>query len=222
VIYKFFDLKLVWVLAKISRWWKNYLANCAKPLNDTEFTDNIEPKGPTKNMSNRNRNNSQEDWSNIRFPWIKILIIVVLIFAVILGVLPVYNVWYEGMIGSAELKKAEQNRKIKVQEAQAEFDSSELLAQATVVKAEGDAKAKIALAKAEATAIIERAKGEAEGNKLIAASIDIDYQNYLWISSLKYGKSIIYVPTESNLPLLEAGKRPEDKVEVVKPVESKK
>jgi len=62
------------------------------------------------------------------------------------------------------------------------------------------------LAKAE----IERAKGVAEANKIIGESLKGNeaYLRYLWIQSLSDGHSeTIYVPTEANLPVLEATRR---------------
>jgi regulator of protease activity HflC (stomatin/prohibitin superfamily) len=114
------------------------------------------------------------------------------------------------MEGKAQLQKATQDRQIMVQEAQATFDSSELLAKAAVVKAEGEAKAAIARAKGEAQAKIENAKGEAEANQVVSASIDFDYNIYLWIKALNNGRnSVVYVATEGGVPLpvTEAGKR---------------
>ncbi|MCD6229979.1 MAG: prohibitin family protein [Candidatus Diapherotrites archaeon] len=52
---------------------------------------------------------------------------------------------------------------------------------------------------------VERAKGVAEANKIIADSIDKDYILYLWVQGLQNETSeVIYVPTEANLPILEA------------------
>lgn len=99
---------------------------------------------------------------------------------------PQYNVWEQGLAGEAELKRAEQNRKIKIQEAQATMDSATLLANAEV----------------------ERAKGVAQANKIIGASLqgNESYLRYLWIQALEHGKdnTVVYVPTEANLPILEA------------------
>jgi hypothetical protein len=125
-------------------------------------------------------------------------------------VIPFYNVFVLMMEGKAQLKKAEQDRQIMVQEAQAAFDSSSLLAEAAVVKAKGEAKAAIARAEGEAQAKIENAKGEAEANQIIAASVKFDYNIYLWIKALNNGRnSVVYVATEAGIPLpvTEAGKR---------------
>lgn len=101
---------------------------------------------------------------------------------------PKYAVWQQGMRGEAELKRAEQNRKVKVFEAQAELESAKLKAQAEV----------------------ERAKGVAEANKIVADGLDghDEYLRYLWIDKVagSPNREIIYVPTEANVPILESGK----------------
>ena len=95
--------------------------------------------------------------------------------------------WWAKKTGESELARAEQNRQITVLEAQAKKDSASLLAQAE----------------------IERAKGVAEANKIIAGSLQGNeaYLRYLWIDKLSDNQNVIYVPTEAGLPILEAGKR---------------
>ena len=114
--------------------------------------------------------------------------VVVFILALMFG-LPVYSVWQKGLAGEAELKQAEWNRQIAVREAQAQFDASKLKAQAEV----------------------ERAKGNAEANKIIASGLGgpEGYLRYLYIDALSHNKNaqIIYVPTEANLPILEASRK---------------
>lgn len=103
-------------------------------------------------------------------------------------VLPHYSVWQQGLAGEAELRRAEQNRKILVQEAEAKAEASKMLAQAD----------------------IERARGTAEANKIIAEGLGgpSGYLRWLWVEALKEGKNqVIYVPTETGIPLMEAGKR---------------
>lgn len=101
---------------------------------------------------------------------------------------PHYSVWQQGLAGEAELRRAEQNRKIVVQEAEAKKEASTSLAQAEV----------------------ERAKGVAEANKIIGESLagNEAYLRYLWIQGLENGAAptVIYVPTEAGLPILEAGR----------------
>lgn len=101
---------------------------------------------------------------------------------------PKYNVWQQGLQGQAELRRAEENRKITIEEARARKESATLLAEAEV----------------------ERAKGVAEANKIIGDSLkdNESYLRYLWILGLSDGNSeTIYVPTEANLPILEATRR---------------
>lgn len=105
---------------------------------------------------------------------------------------PQYNVYSQRMAGQAEFQRAESNRRIRVQEAQAALDSATLTAQAEV----------------------ERAKGVAEANRIIADSLGgaEGYLRWRYIEMLEQtgnnGRDVIYVPTEANLPILEAGKRP--------------
>lgn len=119
--------------------------------------------------------------------WHIIAGIMIVIFSVMAGC-PRYNVWQQGLAGEAELRRAEQNRQIAVQEAQAKRDSASLYAEAEVARARGVA---------EANHIIAQGLGGPEG-----------YLRYLWIHSVSESSNqIIYVPTEAQIPILEAGKR---------------
>jgi regulator of protease activity HflC (stomatin/prohibitin superfamily) len=65
------------------------------------------------------------------------------------------------------------------------------------------------LAKARKDAEIEvaRAEGAAKSNLIIANSITDNYLRYKWVESLKSSNmQVVYVPTEANLPVLEAGR----------------
>ncbi len=97
---------------------------------------------------------------------------------------PWYNVWSQEMEGKAEFAKAEQNRKIKIEEAKANLEAEKLNAQAE----------------------IERAKGAAEAIRIENGSITPTYIQYLWVrqQSNLSNKTVIYVPTETNLPILES------------------
>ena len=99
---------------------------------------------------------------------------------------PWYNVWSQEMEGKAEFAKAEQNRKIKIEEARANLEAEKLNAHAE----------------------IERAKGAAEAIKIENGSITPTYIQYLWVrqQSDLSDKTVIYVPTESNLPILESAR----------------
>ena len=92
------------------------------------------------------------------------------------------------MQGEAEYAQAEQNRRITVLEAEAKLDAAKSLAAAEV----------------------ERAKGVAQANEIIGRSLKDNeaYLRWQWIQNLENGNnSVIYVPTEAGLPILEAGKR---------------
>lgn len=115
---------------------------------------------------------------------VKIVGGIVAFFVVMAFVRPWYNVWSQEMEGKAEFAKAEQNRKIKIEEARANLEAEKLNAQAE----------------------IERAKGAAEAIKIENGSITPTYIQYLWVrqQSDLSDKTVIYIPTESNLPLLES------------------
>ncbi|MCM1293417.1 MAG: hypothetical protein NC111_03870 [Bacteroides sp.] len=97
---------------------------------------------------------------------------------------PWYNVWSQEMEGKAEFAKAEQNRKIKIEEAKANLEAEKLNAQAEV----------------------ERAKGAAEAIRIENGSITPTYIQYLWVRQQGdlNNKTVIYIPTETNLPILES------------------
>lgn len=99
---------------------------------------------------------------------------------------PWYNVWTQEMRGKAEYARAEQNRKIKIEEAKANLEAEKLNAQAEV----------------------ERAKGAAEAIKIENGSITPTYIQYLWVRQQTNlnNKTVIYIPTEGNLPLLESSR----------------
>ncbi len=109
--------------------------------------------------------------------------IIVLIVAMAF-IMPWYNVWSQEMEGKAEFAKAEQNRKIKIEEAKANLEAEKLNAQAE----------------------IERAKGAAEAIRIENGSLTPTYIQYLWVrqQSDLSDKTVIYIPTETNLPLLES------------------
>lgn len=121
--------------------------------------------------------------------WIKRGIWGLLIFVVlIMGGCPMYNVWEQGLTGEAALARATQDRQILIEEAIAKKESSVYWAQAE----------------------IERAKGAAEANQIVAESLGgpEGYLRWLFIEKLDEIKSgqIIYLPTEAGIPILEAGR----------------
>lgn len=107
---------------------------------------------------------------------------------------PQYRVYSSRMDGEAELAQAEYSKRVAVQTAQAKLDASKLDAQTDAV----------------------RAQGVANANKILAESLGgpEGYLRWKYIEMLETtgnkGRDVIYVPTEGNLPILEAGKRPRE------------
>jgi ABC-type enterochelin transport system substrate-binding protein len=117
-----------------------------------------------------------------------------IVFLIVVAILamwgwPNYTVYQQRLSGEAELAKAEYSRKTTVVEAQAKQQSAMSLAAADTL----------------------RAMGVARSNQIIGQSLkdNPDYLKWLWVESLKERNGdIIYVPTEANLPILEARRAP--------------
>ena len=121
----------------------------------------------------------------MRIDWIAVtgIIIAVLLLGGILWGIPNYKVYARELNGKAQLREAEWNRQIAVQEAEALKESAQLKAEAEVI----------------------RAGGIAEANEIISESLTERYIQYKFVEGLNDGNTeVIYVPTEANLPLLEA------------------
>lgn len=125
------------------------------------------------------------------------IIIGVTTFILILAIMllyPKYRIYKQDLQGQANLRQQEWEKLILIEEANAQNESATLQAQALI---------KQETAKAEAEII--RSKGVAEANKIIAEGLknNKEYLHYLWIEQLSKSNTI-YVPTEANLPILEA------------------
>ena len=131
-----------------------------------------------------NQNNFNIELRNIIKPLIWAVAGIIILVIAMAFIRPWYNVWSQEMEGKAEFAKAEQNRKIKIEEARANLEAEKLNAQAE----------------------IERAKGAAEAIRIENGSITPAYIQYLWVrqQSDLSNKTVIYVPTETNLPILES------------------
>lgn len=119
-----------------------------------------------------------------KLPVLSIVFAIVIVLS-LLYFWPVYKVWAQEKRGQADLAEAEWSKKIAIEEAKAKKESAIMLAEAEV----------------------ERAKGVAQANKIIGESLQENeaYLRYLWVQGLQDGTSeVIYVPTETNLPILEA------------------
>ncbi|MGA1109970.1 MAG: hypothetical protein ACO3VO_00080 [Ilumatobacteraceae bacterium] len=108
-------------------------------------------------------------------------IVILLIVGFGLWFFPVYHVWQAGLSGKAALMRAEQEKQIQIEQARAELESAKL--------------------RAEAISIVGKASKEfpeyrtqefigAFGEAIKSGSID----------------QIIYVPTEANIPIVEAAR----------------
>ena len=121
----------------------------------------------------------------MRIDWIAVagVVAVILLLGGILWGIPNYKVYARELNGKAQLREAEWNRQIAVQEAEALKESAKLKAEAEVI----------------------RAGGIAEANEIISRSLTKEYIQYKFVEGLNDGHTeVIYVPTEANLPILEA------------------
>lgn len=125
------------------------------------------------------------------------LILTVLIFAIIfiiiavMLIIPIYRVWNAEQTGKAELARAEGNRKIRILEAQSNLEAEKMNAQAE----------------------IERAKGAASAIEIENGKLTETYIRYLWVRQQNNlnDKTVIYIPTDGSLPLLESTRLLEQK-----------
>lgn len=99
---------------------------------------------------------------------------------------PAYRVYSSQKAGEAELKQAESNRQITILEAESKKKSASDLAAADTI----------------------RAHGVARSNQIIGKSLkdNKEYLQWLWIDQIEKAHTI-YVPTEANLPIMEAGRK---------------
>ena len=111
----------------------------------------------------------------------------IIVFVIILAMTgcPPYTVYRQSMDGKAQLAHAQYSKEVAVAEAKAKMESASLLAQADTI----------------------RAHGVASANKIIGASLknNPEYLQWLWIDQIEKA-NVIYVPTEGNLPIMEAGR----------------
>lgn len=119
--------------------------------------------------------------SVIKLTIVSVITAVVLLLLVMAGY-PFYKVWSQEMRGKAALAEATQSKMIQIEQARAELESAQLRAEAIKI---------IGQTAKEYPEYREQEFIGAFGEALREGKID----------------QIIYVPTEANLPILEAGKR---------------
>lgn len=127
----------------------------------------------------------QVNWVAVSIAFVAFMLAIIV---VAMAALPLYNVWSKELGGKATLREAEWNRQVTIEEAKANLESEKL----------------------NALAEVERAKGVSEANVIIGEGLKDNevYIRYLWVKGLTDGSSeVIYVPTEANLPILEATRK---------------
>ena len=117
--------------------------------------------------------------------WIMVVFLIVAIIGFLFWFFPTYAVWQQELSGKAQLAEAEWSRQIAIEEAQANLEAEKL----------------------NALAEVERAKGMAQAIEIENGSLTPTYIQYLWVRQNKLNEhTTIYIPTETNLPILEAGR----------------
>lgn len=119
--------------------------------------------------------------------WVVAIVLVLIVWS--LFGLPVWRVWAQSKQGEADLQQAHKEQQIQVSKAQGRLDAASINKQAAIIEAEA------------VSAQIERI-----GKTLTEHDL---YLRWQWIKMMEErpNNSVIYVPTEANMPILEAGKR---------------
>jgi len=115
--------------------------------------------------------------------------------ALLLGMLvgcPQYGVYKSALQGKAELVKAEQNKKIQIENAKGKLNAAQMLAEADSIRAIGAKNVEKI-----------RAQGMAEAMEIENGKLTDKYIQYLWVRNIDKGDKI-YISTEAGLPILEA------------------
>lgn len=115
--------------------------------------------------------------------WVLAAIVSLLFIGFLFWFFPRYRVWSREMHGKAELAEATWNKKIQIEQANANLEAEILNARAEV----------------------ERARGMAEAIEIEGGALTTEYIQYMWVRQNTFNdKTTIYIPTEANLPILEA------------------
>jgi hypothetical protein len=93
--------------------------------------------------------------------------------------------WRSEIAGKAMLAQAKNSKMVMIEEAKAEFESAKYKKEADII----------------------RAQGISEANTIINGSLTDKYIRWLFVENLKQTKNqVIYLPTESGLPVLESNR----------------
>lgn len=110
--------------------------------------------------------------------WVAIVVISLLLILLFLWIYPQYKVWSSGMNGKALFMRAEQEKKIQVEQARAELESAKLRAEAIEIIGEASKK-----------------YPEYRTQEFIGAFSEAIQSGAI--------NQIIYVPTENNIPIVD-------------------
>lgn len=124
--------------------------------------------------------------NSVLFTTVSVIAVILLISGMMIGC-PQYKVYTARKNGEAILAKAQSSRLVTVTDAKAKEESAEYLKNAD----------------------IKRAKGIAEANRIIGQSLknNKSYLKWLFIDKLDMAQSqVIYLPTETGIPILEANR----------------
>lgn len=122
--------------------------------------------------------------------WVAIVLLcLALVIAFFFGAVAIqkkFSIWSKEQKGRATLAEATFSRQVKIEEAKANLEAEKLNAQSELVRAEGAAKS------------IQAEAGQLTEN----------YIRYLWVRQQNNlnDKTVIYLPTEAGLPVLEANR----------------
>lgn len=119
-----------------------------------------------------------EDSTKVKIAVFGIINGIFLLLLLIMMIIPQWRVWSQGKEGEAELRRAEQNRQIQVEQAKAEFEAAQHRADA--IKVVGQA---------------AKDFPEYRHQEFIGAFGEAMKEGHI--------QKIIYVPTEANIPIIE-------------------
>lgn len=103
----------------------------------------------------------------------------IVVIAFLMWALPTWNVWRQGLAGEGLLKRAEQEKRIQIEQAKAEVESAKMRAEAIGI-----------------VGAATKAHPEYRLQEFIGAFADAMNNGSI--------EKIIYVPTEANIPIIEA------------------